>query len=192
MSALLTRQRLLYAAGLLVLVVATVWMRSQEESPAPLLSGVSHLSDYEMSGLELSDFDAQGVLQHQIRASHMAHYPQTGITQIRQPQLSLYEQGHERWRLKAERGQIDQAGEVAKLQGAVVLDGVAESGRAPLQLVTRDVQMDLQRRRASTDQPVYADYGHDVRVDAHGMSLDLTRQQLELKSRVHIIYENQP
>lgn len=193
MARLFTRQRVLYAMGLLTLVLATQWLRQQEESGGAALTGQPrYLSDYEMRGFALSAYDRSGVLQHEIAATHMAHFPDGGITRIEAPQLTMYQQGREHWLLTAERGELDQTGEQAKLQGAVSFSGTLQGSGQTLQMNTRDVMLDLAARRATTHAPVQASVGSGTRMNAGAMQLDLEREQLELTSRVNIVYENQP
>lgn len=193
MARLFTRARLFYALGLLVLVLVTQWLRQQEESGDAVLAGQPHYhSDYEMRGFALSAFDRAGVLQHELAATHMAHYPQDGMTRIEAPQVTVYQQGRQHWVLRAEHGEFDQTGEQARLKGAVSLAGTLQGSGQTLQMRTRDVMLDLAQRRASTRAPLQAEVGQASRINAGAMQLDLEREQLELTSRVSIIYENQP
>lgn len=131
-----------------------------------------------------------GLREYVVEAPLLRQLPNQAGTWMEQPLLDWYQPDGEtrEWRLRAEQGWVAADHQSIRLQGAVVMTRTAESGKAPVEVTTRDVLIRPTDRYAETAAPAHAvTPGGEVR--AVGLRAYLDREQLELLSEVRGYYE---
>ena len=190
----MTTRGLLSLAGLAALAGLSYgllrWVESSLRTPAPADSQAPVLTVEQFRAVRLN---LAGVREYVLEAPRLSQLPgQSGI-RIEQPVLDWYQpDGQTReWRLQAEQGWITADYQILRLDGAVVMDRTVASGKPPVTIKTRDVQIYQANRYAETAAPVQA-ITPDGEFRAVGARAWLDQERLELLSEVRGSYAPPP
>ena len=155
----MTTRGLLSLAGLAALAGLSYgllrWVESSLRAPAPADSQAPVLTVEQFRAVRLN---LAGVREYVLEAPRLSQLPgQSGI-RIEQPVLDWYQpDGQTReWRLQADQGWIAADYQILRLEGTVVMDRAATSGKPPVTITTRDVSVHRTDRYAETAAPVRA------------------------------------
>jgi lipopolysaccharide export system protein LptC len=140
---------------LLVLAIWSVWWVSSD-APAPISSPQTSVVDYYLHDVRLTALGADGRPTQSLQVAAIHHFAGDVGTQLSQPELSLYPATGPPWRMVADSGWLDAAGEVLDLSGAVQL---SRATAVPFQLQTAALQAQLSRRYLETVHPVQIQRG---------------------------------
>ena len=186
----MTTRGLLSLAGLAALAGLSYgllrWVESSLRAPAPADSQAPVLTVEQFRAVRLN---LAGVREYVLEAPRLSQLPgQSGI-RIEQPVLDWYQpDGQTRaWRLQADQGWIAADYQILRLEGAVVMDRAATSGKPPVTITTRDVSVHRTDRYAETAAPVRA-VTPDGEFRAIGARAWLDQERLELLSEVRGFY----
>lgn len=181
----------LYLAGLLLLAGLSYgllrWVESSLREPAPAESQAPVLIIERFRAVRMN---IAGVREYVVEAPLLRQLPAQLGTRVEQPVLDWYQPDGEirEWRLRADQGWIAADQQSLRLEGGVVMTRTAESGKPPVEIVTRDVLIRPAERYAETAAPARAvTPGGELR--AVGVRAWLDREQLELLSEVRGYYE---
>ena len=186
----MTARGILSLAGLAALAGLSYgllrWVESSLREPAPADSQAPVLTVEQLRAVRLN---LAGIREYVLVAPRMWQLPRQGGIRIEQPVLDWYQpDGQTReWRLQAEQGWIAADYQILRLEGAVVMDRTAASGKPPATIKTRDVQIYRANRYAETAAPVRA-ITPDGEFRAVGARAWLDQEQLELLSEVRGSY----
>ncbi|WP_456380247.1 LPS export ABC transporter periplasmic protein LptC [Thiolapillus sp.] len=146
------RTGLLLSLLALLALLGIVWWASRPEPAATGSTTVDkeQIQDYFVYQLELRQFDEQGQLSHVLRAQQLRHYPQSGITRLRQPEYVLYADTQPNLRIRAATGELSQDQSLLQLQGETVIDWEGNATRPPMRILTSDLNIQPQREYAET------------------------------------------
>ena len=186
----MTARGLLSLAGLAALAGLSYgllrWVESSLRAPAPADSQAPVLTVEQLRAVRLN---LAGIREYVLAAPRLWQLPGQGGIRIEQPVLDWYQpDGQTReWRLQAEQGWIAADYQILRLEGAVVMDRTAASGKPPATIKTRDVQIYRANRYAETAAPVRA-ITPDGEFRAVGARAWLDQEQLELLSEVRGSY----
>ena len=163
------------------------WVESSLREPAPPESQAPVLTIERFRAVRLN---IAGVREYVVEAPRLWQLPGQGGIRIEQPVLDWYQpDGRIReWRLLAEQGWIAADNQTAHLEGEVVMNRTAESGKPPATITTRDVLVQLAERYAETAAPVLA-VTPGGQFHAIGARAWLNQERLELLSEVRGSYE---
>lgn len=178
-------------AGLLLLAGLSYallrWVEDSLRPPPPPDSQAPLLIVEHFRALRLNP---AGLPETVIEAPRLTQWPgQAGAT-VEQPVLDWYQPDgvtHE-WRLRAEQGWLASDRQTIRLEGTTVMTRSAVSGKAPVEITTRDVTIRPTERVAETAAPVHA-VTPGGELQAVGARAWLDREQLELLSAVRGHYE---
>lgn len=176
---------LLLLAGLSYLLLR--WVESSAPKPVTAESEAPILIIEQFRAVRMS---LAGLREYTIEAPLLRQLPKDRGTWIEQPVLDWYQpDGQTReWRLKSEQGWIAADQQLIRLAGAVVMTRTTESGKAPVEVTTREVLIRPRERYAETAAPVQA-VTLNGELRAVGARAWLDREQLELLSEVRGYYE---
>jgi lipopolysaccharide export system protein LptC len=163
------------------------WVETSLREPVPTESEDPVLV---IEGLRAMRMTAAGQRELAIEAPRLWQLPGQGGARIERPDLDWYQpDGQTReWRLRAEEAWVAADRQTLLLEGEVVVDRTAESGKPPVVLVTRDVRVRPTERYLETAAPVRAATpGGEIR--AVGARAWLDQERLELLSEVRGVYE---
>ena len=190
----MTARGVLSLAGLAVLAGLSYgllrWVESSLREPAPADSQAPVLTVEQLRAVRLN---LAGIREYVLVAPRLWQLPDQGGIRIEQPVLDWYQpDGQTReWRLQAEQGWIAADYQILRLEGAVVMDRTAASGKPPVTIKTRDVQIYRANRYAETAAPVQA-ITPDGEFRAVGARAWLDQERLELLSEVRGSYAPPP
>jgi lipopolysaccharide export system protein LptC len=149
----MNRPTLLILALVTLLVVATTWLSRKSEQPRPKeAAGAEGVADYFIRGFEGTVTAKNGAPSHLLKADSLVHYAGNDMTELEQPDLTIFRPQGERWTVSARHGRMQGEGDTVFLSGRVRLR--QRSQRQPLQLRTETLQLYPQRHYAETDRAV--------------------------------------
>ena len=186
----MTARGILSLAGLAALAGLSYgllrWVESSLREPAPADSQAPVLTVEQFRAVRLN---LAGVREYVLEAPRLRQLPGQGGIQIDQPVLDWYQpDGQTReWRLRADQGWIAADYQILRLDGAVVMDRTAASGKPPVTVTTRDVSVHRTDRYAETAAPVRA-VTPNGEFRAVGARAWLDQERLELLSEVRGFY----
>jgi len=180
-----------YLAGLLLLAGLSYGLLRLVESslrePVPAESQAPVLIIEQFRAVRMN---VAGLREYVVEAPLLRQLPGQLGTWIEQPVLDWYQPDGEtrEWRLRADQGWIAADQQSMRLEGGVVMTRTTESGKSPVEVITRDVLIRPAERYAETAAPARAvTPGGELR--AVGVRAWLDREQLELLSEVRGYYE---
>jgi len=186
-----TARGVLSLAGLAVLAGLSYgllrWVETSLREPAPAESEAPVLV---IEGLQAMRMTTAGQREFVIEAPRLWQLPGPGGARLERPELDWYQpDGQTReWRLRAEWGWVSADQKTLLLEGEVVADRTAESGRSPVTLITRDVRVRPTEQYLETAAPTRAATpGGELR--AVGARVWLDQERVDLLSEVRGVYE---
>ncbi len=173
---------------LLTLALASAWtVRVLEMPQVRVQRSAPHEPDYYLERFVTTVMDDSGRPRRRIEAEYLAHFPDTDTKELSRPQVILYRDGAEPWRVVAERGWISANDDVMLLLGAVRIWRNAPDGGKDIEIRTRDLRVLPQTDYGETDQPVVIETPRSVSQGV-GMRAYLRQGRVELLSNVRTRY----
>lgn len=177
-------KRLLTALLLVAAAAASWWWSQLQETPGRGRVEVQeNKPDYYLTGFELTEMNEAGKVDHRLSADDLYHYPDSAMSTLTRPRLTVYEDGRTAWDIAALRGVVSERERLVNLQGEV---SVRYSGVTPAE----DVRMSMDELDVWPDSKL-AETSAAVRIEeqsgvtrAVGMTADLARRQAVLHAQV--------
>ncbi|MBT8050536.1 MAG: LPS export ABC transporter periplasmic protein LptC [Gammaproteobacteria bacterium] len=183
------RRRTRLGILLMSALAGLTWLLSrptETDGEAPV-AGIDTRLNYALHDFQGRLLDQQGETRLEISAPLLQNDAASGIGTVEKPDIRI-QQDNEEWYITADSAVIASDREKITLAGQVnMLRRNAVTG-ARLDIVTRDVLLDVTPRTASTDADVRILQNRD-RLDATGMRLDIINDRFELLSEVRAHYE---
>jgi len=148
----MNRRALLIIFAVALLVIATTWLSEKTETPTTRPEQAAELTDYFIKDFEATVTSANGLPSHRMQSDALTHYADSGIVELRKPQLTIYRPQGEKWQVQAEQGRMTGDGNEVTLRGKVVLK--QQSKKQPLQVKTDRLHLFPDRQYGETDTPV--------------------------------------
>ncbi len=172
-------------AFLLIAATGINWYLNSLDRESDKTSIGQNDPDLYMSNASLRQFNPEGKLQHQIRATRFTHYPESDITTLKEPDITLYKVGTPPWQIKSKMGRIlpDQGtqGSTLELWNSVFVDRTTDEGKY-IHIRSENLTVLPEQNYAETDQTVIIEE-NSSQTTASGMSA-------HLKSGKFIFYSN--
>lgn len=175
-----TRQVILLTL-LLVVIIGSGWFLDGRHAGLQQLSVSRTGPDAFVSGMRLDIMDTSGQLRYQVTADTMVHYPSSEQLQLQHPLIDLQQSSGNTWRISADSGETNDAGDIIWLLGAVDITRSGVSG--PLQVRTRDLLVKPEQSYAATESAATIT-APGRRVEAVGLEADLDNDTLQLHNHV--------
>ena len=174
---------------LLALLAALSWVFSREqteirEQPVSELDTRMNYALYDFEGRLLKD---DGEVNLEIQAPVLRSNARSGVGTVENPEIWI-QQEDERWYITAESAIITANREHVTLTGDVYLTRRNELTGQLLEILTKDVMLNVTPRTASGDSAVSIKQEND-RLDAIGLRLDMIANSFELMDDVQAQYE---
>jgi lipopolysaccharide export system protein LptC len=181
--------RLLALVALIgVTVGLTDWLQDLQENlrraPGP---DASHAPDHTAEDIVLTMMGVDGVPSYRIKAPRMAHFVADDTAKLLAPRVWFYPDEGPPVRLRSQRARLSASGERIWLPGEVDIVRPPYADRGRIKVLTRNVTVFPNSRRARTTAPVLA-ASQAQRLQGVGMVLDLASGTLDFKSRVRGTY----
>ncbi|GAB4211455.1 MAG: hypothetical protein Fur007_01780 [Rhodoferax sp.] len=168
-----------------LLALSTYWLvrntpglESVSAQPRSLPPG----PDYDMLGMAVKSYDAQGLLKSEVRGARAQHFPSDGRLEIDAVMVHAFDTAGRLLVASAQHAQTDRSGQQVALRGTVRLVRAA-GPRGPISLAGEQLHIDLERQRVRADQPVTFTHGTD-RFMADRMDYDHAQRRVVLQGRV--------
>ncbi len=166
-------------------VALAMWLwRSPREEPADNQAPEGeHAPEpgYVATGAVLFETDLGGQPVYRLRADRIAQPSPTADIELSSPQFEY--QGNTHWTLNARTGVLPPSAQHINLAGEVFAQG-ERTGAQPIHIHTATLSVDMQTRRADTNDAVTMDWGPN-RLWAHGLHADMQTDHLRLISPVY-------
>lgn len=144
----------LAGAVLLILAGGSLWLAQDTKVAEPEYQSVEHTPDYYLEGVDATQMNPDGSPSQRLLADRMTHYPDDDSTEVKVPNLTIYDSTRPPWRIRSNTGWLSGDGEVLLLQGEVKIDRSAARGVRPLHITTRDLRVQPRDNYLETDAPV--------------------------------------
>jgi len=183
------RERLtsLVAFLLLALVTGTsYWYARTLKAPQGAVAVTPGTPDFKAERLVITQFDDQGRASNKLFAERLLHFADTDDIDLVAPRLVSLRPDQPQFEVKAERGQIDNAGERVHLHGTVELRRAAAADTPGMQVHTEYLLAIPDLDRFSTDRPVAVEHGAARIVAEGGMQLDNIARTAQFEGNVRI------
>jgi LPS export ABC transporter protein LptC len=166
-----------------VALVMWLWRSPREEVADNRTRDSGHAPEpgYVATGAELFETDADGQPLYRLRAERISQPDPTADIELTSPQFEY--QGTTLWTLNAHTGVLPPSAQQISLSGDVVAQG-QRTGTEPIHIHTATLNVDMQTRRADSNDAVTMDWGPN-RLWAHGLQADMQTDHLRLISPVY-------
>lgn len=186
MTRFINRNNLLIFVVVLLLALASLWLRGQARDPAPVISEavvVQHIPDFTIEEFDAVAMDVNGQPRQSMRAPKLLHYADDQTATVEQPHLVIYSDETPPWQIDAERGWLSADGNTLKLLDKVVAVRIRDDLHEGVKIDTTNVDVDMLTDTAVTDEYalIVADSGV---TEAIGMRARFAKNRLFLKNRV--------
>ncbi len=176
----MNRTMLLLLVFVSLLVVLTSWLSRKSEKPSEQeQASARELPDYYLNGLNSTITGKNGQPSHRMTAASLTHYPESGTTELKQPDITVYGIHRGTWHATANAGTVEGEQEIY-LKGKVVLQ---QKGTQQLDLHTDWLRIDTAKHYAETDAPVRIT-SQSSRLQGIGMQVYGEQQRVLLRSAV--------
>ncbi len=171
----------------------SVWLFQDQPDKGPTVTTATQdASDSFMENFTTTVLDAQGHLQYQLQAEHMAHYADDDRSEFIKPQFTAFQADGQRWTALAETGRALGGTEQILLNGAVTIQRKTNASAAPsLEIHTRDVRIQPTDNYAETAQHTTIMHGQGERkatIKTVGLQIYFREGQMTLLSQVRGVY----
>ncbi|OUS31713.1 LPS export ABC transporter periplasmic protein LptC [Gammaproteobacteria bacterium 45_16_T64] len=159
-------------------------------SDSPSMSA-SLLPDAIVTGLQQQNYDSSGLPSYSLSADQATHFSEKGITQLKSPNLLLFEDGTPTWHAVALNGLTANNGDIIELRGSVTIQQDADAYAVPVVLKTNSLRLSPKKEYAETHEPVTIHQGTGI-TRATGMQVNIRDGEIILLSKVKSRYETTP
>ncbi|HAJ92060.1 MAG TPA: LPS export ABC transporter periplasmic protein LptC [Gammaproteobacteria bacterium] len=173
--------------GLLVLlllsVIGTGWFLDKQDASQQPASVSTTGPDSFVRDIDLAVMDENGHLKYQVRAEHMAHFPNDDMLKLSRPDIDIVRTDGAVWHIKAERGKTSTSGDRLWLLGEVDIHHSATTTGSDIHVSTSDLLVKPEDELAETENAATIT-GDRYVINAVGLKADFRTHTLELLSRV--------
>jgi len=178
------------SAGILVLaslVALSYWAgRIKSDRVLRPIAGLDTRLDYALRDFEFQFYDLEGQPSAHLTAPVLANQAATGVGEITNPEFDVIHRGNV-WNIVAQSATVAPDREHVLLHGDVTMQRSARGPDRQLDVRTSELMLEVNRRLASTDNPVRIEDGADI-LRAVGFKIDLANDQFTLLDEVQLTY----
>lgn len=167
------------------------WLELASRAPVTAATGhTRHDPDTLVYGFEIRRFDAEGRLQHTLRAAEMRHYPDDDSTEVIAPRLVYHR--NPPTEIEAARALVSGRGERVSLRDDVRVRRGATGDRPATELTTAALDVWPEDEIARSDAPVTITQGASRIQGAGGLEADHKNQRYVLAGPVSGVFVRPP
>ncbi len=180
-------RNLLSLSGVLLVLGAAGFYWGMGQGTTPVLNGEEqHLPDYEVSGIQSWQTDAQGQVLRRLEAAAATHYPQPERTILTQPVITLYSEGQAAWRVSAAEAVSTQKNAQIDLQKGVLGERIL-AGALPVRVETASLTVFPEKESLRTDARVTI-RSPNGQIQSRGLDANMKASTLNLHREVQGTY----
>ncbi len=173
----------------LALLVGLSWLGMHERNPLldpPALAVREEVDGY-LTHFVITAMGEDGQPNHRLAAKKMVLFSGTGLSQVDQPFLTLYQKDNNPWLIRAEHGLVQTDSDVVFLTGNVRMTQENVAGHV-VEILTEKLEVQTRRHYAVTEHKVSVTH-HQGWVTGVGMQVYLNEGRLSLLEQVSGHYE---
>ncbi len=166
---------------LISFVLSTLWLMQSLDDVLFKVPEINTIKpDYTMTAFTSSQMDENGILETQLTAATMVHYP-TSNSKLIAPNLRFYKEQQLTWTVEAEHGEISLDGKQVWLLGKTIL--LRHTKEYPMKIISRDVTVLIDTEYAETSAPTTVITHRDKNYSV-GVQVNMPTGQVDLLSQV--------
>ena len=171
--------------------VVGIWLAQESEKRLPAHKQAAPSGpDFYISRFSATEMNRNGRPWQRLEAESLVHYADSDTTELTRPYAILFSPGNADWHLSADKGLIEERGELIHLTGNVLVKHLQHKGEQAVELRTNKMRVWPEDSYAETDDPV-AITSDGSRVNAIGMRAYFEEERVELLSAVRGYYDVQ-
>lgn len=171
---------------LITFALVTTWFLHTLEEKVPVQISDTSNPDYTIKNFVSTHTDEKGYISSKLQAENLIYYSKRK-TQLVAPHLIFYEKAKPYWFVRAENGEISPNNEDIWLLGKVILWQVDEKQQKRIEIMSRDIHVNLRENYAESDAPTTI-LVKSGKIDSVGIKVFTTTQRVELLSKVRGYY----
>jgi lipopolysaccharide export system protein LptC len=148
----------IFLVTLLLAIGSWAWWHNQQRTDVPTREKnlPAHEQDYFIEKFSVTTMTPQGKPARTLTASKMKHFRDTGITELEQPFVRIYNKSAANWKAASEQGELSEDGKTLILSGNVEIDRSAtpDSSVRSLHISTSNLRINADQDYAETDDAV--------------------------------------
>lgn len=176
------------ALVLIILSVLSFWLYQSLDEDTAVAAVKVHEPDYYLIEMVRHTMDEFGNLANVLRAVELYHYPDDDSMELAQPELEIYNDDDEPWRVVADKAWISANNEVILLKGGVEVWRLNEEGHRQIEILTSELRVLPNEKYAETDKPTTINSPTGV-TRTIGMRANFSVNRIELLEQVRSHYE---
>lgn len=182
--ALFINKRFVGLVIVLALAVVSWWLQQHEEKVhGEPQSEDGLVIDYAIRDFEMTAMDEQGQPRNRLKAVSMEHFSNDDSALLKQPDLLVYRESGEPWRLTSGLAKVFKGGEVVHMSGGVQMRRLDDAGTTTMQVDTDELWVYADREYAESEEMVFIKDSMGT-TEAKGMTIDLAAGRLQLLAAV--------
>lgn len=179
----------------LIFVISTAlfssWLlRSIAEKDKVVIKDTLLNRDYYLNDFSTIIMDENGLPYYKLSSPHLDHYPVNQITQIKEPELFIYNSKEYPWKLVANNAKVSNEGNLIYFSGDVKLNKSSANINENIVIIADELSVFVKEQFAETKSKITIIQGNN-NIHANGMELNLKNRTLELSTNVNGKYEIQ-
>jgi len=177
--------------GALFLVISIFLLQPSEKKTINPVSKITRDSDYFMENIVIRKYDLSGKLINRLSAKKMEHVIEQDTSTLEQPTITFGTSQSGIWQLTSKNGELKEGNSLIRMKNEVIIVETREDGKPFTQIKTHDLNIDLDNKIATTDNPVSIQ-SRFYENNSDGLRIDFANEKIYLKSNVRTtIYQKQ-
>ena len=169
-------------------LASTLWLAGLGDQDGESTRFEGHAPDLTMEEFEVTTMGEDGRPLRRLSAAYMAHFSDTGTTELKLPHLVVYQEQAEPWNVASERGWVSADNDVLMLLGKVDIWRNGPDGKREIHIETEDLRVLPREEYAETELPVSISTLKSL-THGTGMRAYLGESRVQLLSKVKTTIE---
>lgn len=176
----------LFSIVILALASLVHWQGNQVDDIISQQQQANDEADFFMINAVTTQFNAEGRVDHSLKADEIKHLPIGDITNAKSPDITFFHANGTAWDISAEQGRMTEKNNVINLWNNVELNRNTPPNK--LNLKTSKLTLIASKNLAHTDQDVVI-IDSSTHINATGMKAYLEESRIKFLSNVRVIHD---
>lgn len=138
---------------LLILALVSWWVSGLFSlEPEPFTPQASNAMEYYANNFTVTVTDENGMLKHRLQAVSMNHFSDRNISELEKPVVTIFNPTKPPWVIQSDTGTVSPNGTHIFFGGDVFIDREGTTNLRPVKIVTKNLQVEPEKRYAETDE----------------------------------------
>lgn len=190
---MIRKKEITFILSIIILIAITAWLYSDYLNKHHMMKLIpSFLPDSYATNVTAIRYDSNGHIASELSAPKLTHYSKDDVTVFIKPEIVLYNETQQPWKITADEGKATQGFNTIILQGNVVLFQMAGKNNPEVTIKTSLLNLDTKQQIASTKEPVVMNQksidGSVTSVTAIGVEAYQKTGEIKLLSHARGVY----